>query len=537
MRKSRVTRELVNYFPGWSRIRNEDQSVGYQYLNALAQPLDDMDHYLERMRSNQYLSTINLDEIDWTYYIQLPATYEFSYDSGDPLEYKYEAPTVQGLVVNNTHTGYVNVSLAERNDIDSLWYDAIPTRLDLEETVAGTTENLLSRTVENFPYSGLLTHHLGGGKIWIKASGGSSYVGINENNEIERGKVVLSGITRKGTVETETIVFPWDEKQPTLKEWKEIYTVNVFDMEDEVTIDIRSGQFAWGPYWAFYNLRWSDMDTKIDEFWDLGSLDSGSTLDRVGFVSDEWQNLLLGFSEKVVKDRWELLDESWSPISATDLAVQPFTEKAWVVSSDKHLYCYSIEETMASGVNFIAQSTDGSNVRFEVEEDYFVSGEDIAITPLHVRPLQQIDKYRIWYQTPSGSKYGLLAGAQVSFSSDFWSYPTIMQRQIEPQIDIEATERGEYLFALEAVFPDGTTHFDRVAVPIQYKLPLTSVDLSSYIDSGETIVGVDFDSDQQLWVKTNVKYYRFSLHADLMLIDYNDKVVYFRENYQSVDIE
>lgn len=533
MKRARSSQELINNFPSWSRIRNDWQSVGAQYLNTLSIPMDDMDEYLEKMRRNTFLSTINLDEADWVYKVYLPATFSFDLDSTDRINPSYITPTVQGLVNNNVYSGYYAVSLAEDNSLEEMLYKTVPDRIDYQETVTGY-DSLLHWPSSSFPYSGILNHHLSdGGRLFIEASSGTQYISINDDGEIDRAKITLYGKTRKGTRESETLVFPWDQKQPTFKEWKYIDYIEAENLEDSVSIDIRSANFDWGPYLSFYNMRWSVSDKKIDEFWDIGSLDNGTTLDLIGYISDDWRNLMFGFSSKETKDQWELIDIDLNKINAVDLAIQPFQNRAWVVDSSK-LYCFDLDQTMCSGIDFLAKRTDGSHFQLEAGDSYYVLGDDITFTPLHIRAVSQISKYRIWYQDPTGTKYGLNQGSQVSFTSDFWQYPTQLKRELEGEITISATERGEYKIALEAVYPDGTTFVNRLLIPVQYKQPLSTIDIAPYVSGN--IEGIDFDSDQQLWIKTNEAYYRFSLHKDLMIIDYADKIVYFREEYDEVDI-
>jgi len=534
MKKALTTRNLLNFYPSWSEIRNNWQSVGAQFLNSFGAQLDYTDIYLEKMKRNSFLSTVNLDEIDWLFKVELPLTYTFTSDTTDSLQPTSAPPTVRGLVSNNVHNGYIDVELANENNIENLWYEAIPSRVDLNESRTGS-DDLLHLPSTSFPYSGLLTHHLpDGGRLWIEATSGTQYITINDDNgKIDRGSVVITGTTRKGTKESETMVFPWNRKQPTLKEWKYITNVEVHNLEDEVSVEVRSADFAWGPYQSFYNLRWSDIDTKIDEFWDLGSIDTGSTLDLCGYISDEWQDLVIGFSSQTVKDGWELIDIDLSPISAVDIALQPFSNRAWIADASS-IHCFSLDETMVSGIDFLSKKPSGSHFKLELSYDYYLYGEDIAFTPLHVRPVSEVDKYRIWYQAPDGTKYGLNQGTQVAYTTDFWQYPTVLKRELEGEITISSAVRGEYKIVLEAVYPDGTTHEDRLIVPIKYKQPLSSIDISEYISG--TIVGIDFDSDQYLWVKTTSGYYKFTLHADLMIVDYENKILYFREDYDEVDV-
>ncbi len=538
-KKSLTAQELVNIFPSWAKVRADDQSLGFQLFNALAKPMEDMDKQLETMKKNEFLSTVNLDEIDLTYVVQLPTTFEFEVDNSDYLMPAQQAPTVEGFVITDSpeFSGYVTVAIADSNDIRSFWYDSVPTRVTLLDTAAGEY-HLLEQTVAYFPWSGTLEHHLvddneGGGRLWVEASGGNQYITTNDHNEVLRGRVVLKGTTRKGTEEEETIVFPWDEKQPSLKEWKRLSEINVYDMESDVGIAVRSADYTRPPYWSWFNLRHSDNRTKVDEFWKLN--DAGTKLERIGLITDEWQQAILGFSDKETKESWDLLGLSWvTPVPAVDMAIQPFTDRAWVVGSDRKLYCYNLEQTMASGVDLLEGRSAGPLAQIDCEFRRITLGEDIVFTPWLARAIKEIERYRVWFQDPDGNKFGILDGEVVSYTSDFWEVGMQIKRVITDQITITSTLRGEYLIVLETEYVDETSDSDRIIVQVQFKQALSIIDLSEFIP--EPVEGIDFDSDQKMWIKANNMYYQLELHTDIMVIDYKSKVLYFKENYSDVRV-
>ena len=533
MKKSTTTQELVNIYPDWAKVRSDDQSIGYQLFNALAKPMEDMDKQLERMKKNQFLASVNLDEIDLAYRVALSGVFEFELDESDPVNPIPIAPTIEGLV----NGSFVSVDVAEHNDIRSFWYDSIPNRATLESTASGDFM-LLNQVVLSFPWSGVAEHHLidedaGGGRIWVETDGGIQYVVTNDLNQLQRGRVTLRGITRKGSEEEETIVFPWDEKQPSQKEWKKLTYVDVWDIESGVNVTIRSADFNAPPYWSSFNLRVSANRTKVDEFWAINE-DDATLLDRVGLITDEWQQAILGFSDTEAKESWELLTDDLDPVTAVDLAVQPFTDRAWIVTADKQLYCYDLSETMPSGIQELSPRSAGPEVQLEIEDRHITLGEDIVFTPWHARPLKEISRYRIWYQDPNGDKFGLLDGATVAYASDFWAFAGEVKRALSAQITLTPDQRGEYLLVLETDFMDGTSESDRAIVMVQSKTPLASLDLTSLVSG--TVLGIDFDSDQRMWIRTASVYYQIGLHADVCLIDYANKILYFKENYDSVRV-
>lgn len=537
MKKSVTTRELVNLYPPTSRIRITDQAVGYQFLNTIGVPMERMDQELEKMQKNQYLTTANLDEIDIVYKTTMPTTFEFEQNLSDPTNPCPIAPTVSGLVVNDTFSGYLTVALADENDVKTFWYTSIPNRVSLETTDSGNF-SLLTKNANEFPNSGLLTHHLNkGGTIWVEAIGGVEYISINDRGEVDRGEVIIEGVTRKGTSEKENLIFAWDQKQRTFKDWKKINRIEVYNVESGVQLDFRSADFNQGPYLSFWNLRFSDIRTKIDEFWDIGTNEQDKvTLDRIAYVGDEWQQLMLGFSETEVREQWELIDVGLNPIDPVDMAIQPFTNRAWMVTSDGRLFAYSLEEEMVSGLDFLKERTNGPYVQLEIENERVTLEEDMSITPWHARPLQDIDRFRVSLQDPSGTQSGILDGELVDFTSNFFVFsPDRLKRLLDEEIILSASQRGEYKFTIEAFFEDGTKHVDRRIISVQWKIPIVELDLTDIIS--ETIEGIDFDSDQKMWIKTATTFYQVNLHADLMIIDYANKVFYFKETYQDVGVK
>jgi len=493
--------------------------------------MEKMEKELIKMKANQYLTTANLDEIDITYKTVLPTTFEFDFDTTDPTVPLPIVPTVTGTLDGSPY----DVEIASDNDIESFWYDSIPTRVSLDEAVSGVDYELLFCEASSLPQSGVFEHHLDGGYIWIDTMSGVDYLAF-EKGILHRARLLIHGTTRKGTKEYESFTFPWDMKQRSRKEWKVLTKIEGVNFEDGVGVNIRSGDFNSDDYLGQWNLRFSENRNKIDEFWGLGEISGYSTLDLIEYITDEWQQLVIGMTSKQVKERWELLDDAMSGVDAVDMTLQPFTDRGWIVTDDGQLHCYELEQTMVSGVDSLGKRTPGSHVQIEMEFKNVVVGEYIEFLPWHARPLKEIKKYRLWYQTPSGTKYGLLSGSPVAYTSDFWVIgEETISRTVENLIRVQAIERGEYLFVLEAIFTDDEEHNDRVVCSVNYKQPIASFDLSSLI--AESLVGIDFDSDQKLWVKTASDYYKIGLHTDVMLVDYSQKVIYFKEKYDVVEVD
>ena len=535
MKKSAVTQELANNFASWTRVRQDDQSLGYRMLNAFANSMEHMEKQLGRMGANTFLPTANISEIDQLYRVVLPRDFEFEIDNQDPSNECPIAPDVLGL----QDTVWYTVEQADQNDIQSFWYELAPDRVTVGTTIDSTSGSgdytLINDTADNFPKTGSFLHHLqDGGKIVVEATGGTQYLKVDKQS-VRRARVLLEGITRKGTQEEEVIVFPWDMKQTSTKEWKELTAVRLLDMEDAVTITVRSADFIHGPYLVPYNLRFSPQRNKIDEFWDVGLVDTVNTLDWIEYTSDEWQQLVLGFSDKGVRESWELLDSGNTNIAAVDIALEPFSERAWVIDNTM-LYLFDTNQTIIENVEALRDRTQGTNLAFDLEFPSVVLGEDIVFIPIHARPLKEIQAYRIWYQTPTGDKFHFDAtGTPQTFDNTFYIRDVFpLKRTVDSIKKVTSTERGEYILGFDAIYIDQEEDHERVVVPVQSKQAQAEFDLSSI---GTNLTGIDFDTDHNLWVlDDNGDYHNIVMHYDKMLIDFVNKIIYFREQYENVDV-
>lgn len=529
MKKSTVTQELVNIFPPESRVRTSDLSVGQQLLNVMAVKMERMEKELQRNAKNEFLLTANLDEPDLMHKVLLPPAFDFDIDTSDPLLPSFIPPTVLGTIGVTTYA----VASTAVNTLEEVWFNTLPSRLSLHTVVSGVSENVINSTVSGIlPWTGSAEHHLGGGSVFIELTSGINYITQTSDNDLKRGQVVITGVTRKGSEVSEHIIFPWDQTQKCLNDWKTITKIEGFNLEDEININVTTGNFQKFDYISQWNLRYSQNRKKIDEFWGLG--ETKTTLDRIEYNTDEWQQLIQGIGEKDSKQKWEMLDSGLSTVSGLDVALQPFTDRAWVLDTGGMLYIYDMNDSMPENMDFMRDRTFGSHVQFESDFREVVLGEDINFIPWHARPLTEINKYRIWYIDPAGTKRGLLQGVPVDFASDFWVVGRQLKRTIEDVVSMTTTLRGEYLFALEVILLDGTTQNERTIFRVMSKTPESEYNISSLITG--TPLGIDFDSDQSMWIKTSTGYFRINLHHDVMLIDYANKVLYFREDYTEVDV-
>lgn len=531
MKKNTITQELVNVFPSWARIRTDDQSVGQQLLNAVSTPIERMQKEIRRAEANAFVTTADLDQPDLLYKLVLGPSFVFDTDTSDPFLTRSLPPTVSGTVGVDTYL--VNATTA--NTLEEVWRVYLPDRFSLGAAVSGVDHELLDLQVDSMPWSGVALHHLSGGHLWIECISGVQYIRNGEFGALERGQVVLTGETRKGTIESENIVFPWDQRQKSLRDWKKLTKVEALHMESGVNIKINSGDYNATDYLSQWNFRFSPHRKKVDEFWQIGEVEGVPTLDRVEFATDEWQQLIQGQVEKTVVQSFEPLDSGGAPVTPEDLALQPYSDRCWIIDQAGTLYVYDLTDSTPENIDLLKGRTAGPSVTFEVDFREIVYGESFTFIPWHIRPLSEILRYRIWYQDPSGARYGLKKGVTVPITDNFWIVGQQIKRTVEDVITFTPSMRGEYLFVIEADFTDGRSENERMIMRTRDKKALEEWSISSLI-SGIPL-GLEFDSDQKLWVRTDEGYFRIDFHYDVMLIDYENKILYFREKYNEITVE
>lgn len=541
MTKSPIAQELANYFASWTRVQQQDQSVGFQILNTLAQPLENMQDEISRAGANAFLSTYNLDEISNLHRVDLPPDFAFEVESDDELVQHYVTPVVRGL----SNAVWYPLTAVTDNSVKALCYEIEPNRLTLADqiTPTDTLEHLLLVDLEpsNFPYTTELTHHLGAGWFYFEAKGGTNYIS-STLEQLSRARVVVEGITRKGTIETDVIVFPWEMRQRSLKEWRTLTSIEVYDFPDGATLSISSAAFNADNHLDIWNYRFSSEDNKIDTFWGLDHRDAGdpevsfTTLNMLEYVSDEWTQLITMEPEKQAMKSWDLLDDQSVVINGIDLAPQPFSHLIWVLDDTGMLHAYSSREEYYDSLDLIKDRTPGSHVIIETSNPSYVLHDDIEFVAIHIRPEKELRKYRVWYQTPSGDQYGLVDNIAVPFSSDFWisMVEVELSRTIGRLVTISAEEYGNYLLTIDVVFADGEAQTEKLLVPVLQKTALVSLDVAT--DIGEAALGIEFDSDQLLWVRGATKYHQINLLADKMLIDFTRKVIFTKEEYEQIEV-
>lgn len=534
--KGRSTQSLVNNYPLWSSIRTDEQSLGYQIFNPIGVVFDDLLKQIEHADRNRYISTSLVNDIDTYYSYRLPGDYEFTKTDGDNTQFEYTPPTVSGVLYGQKY----EITLAEKNDIESFWYTTLPTRLSLVETV-NAPHLLASGYIYSSPFIPLTVSgecHIPN-RLTIRLSGGVSYIGISEDNQYRISSIKVDGTLRNGLEVKEELTLVMDETRTTIHEYSSVNSVKVYGIEPPKTTEIfvTSANFNAPDHRLDYSL---DVATHYNEemplFFSLGSGIAGQkTLDLSKFEIDEIDLRVQGFPDKYVIVQQELLDTGGNNITPVDMTIEPNTDNLWVVDHDT-IYLYTSKIPYQDLSLLKGKQYDAASV-IEPSSYYAVKGDAITLDYVWRRPSLGFVSHRVWVEKPDGNLYSLEDGSEVTYHTDTtsWFIGEPLNKAIRASEDYVLDQYGDYVYTLECRYTDNSTSVDKRIISVLTQTARTQLSLSSI--TIPTVAGIDFDSEGKLWVlDINGVKYQVERHYDTMLIDYERKLIYLREPYSQIRV-
>lgn len=554
--KAQITQKLLNEYPEWSDVRTDEQSLGAQFINTIGTQLEDLHEQLKTLGLNYYPTTANKKDIDVVYQMQLPLTKTFEVVNTDPNNPIYNPPTVSGLAT----TGWRNIVTASGNNIESFWYNEVPTRL---ECVSYPINNIILDDASNNIYSGItsmlevdsplvtasgINIDYPKGQLWLEMYNGEQYLNITDQGQATRGMVTIKGTTRKGQADSESIIFIHNEIQRTTKEWSNIETISINDIvTDQAKLRVLQHRFGrtqipqLPPEVDFTNLTVSAFSKEdIDLFWDISVNDFGKPiLQLLTWQVDDIKSRVGGLLGTQVIRPFELLNTNSSNISTPiDIAVEPFSNRLWIADAN-NLYVYTTEQTLPNMRVLSKKNFDSMSV-IEPSTYHLSFGDSVQLSYIVRRPISDVNKHRVYVKDPNGITYSILNGAMVlTDPNNAWVFGSPDSRNLRASDIFSLNVRGDWIWNLDVLYSNGASETDQRIISVDSKIALASFALSDYV-SNSTIEGIDFDSDQNLWILVNTAGVRIKLkvipHYDVMLIDYDKKILIFREQYSQIRV-
>ncbi len=550
----RSTQAMANRMPDWSRAQLEKYSNMQQLLQTTGKELEALIESMRRASNSLFLRSMDMRAIDLTYQIELPYSFEFEFDFTDPTNPRPKPPDVWGIIDGNIY----DIEAVFENDIASFWYEPIGNRVSLgpDELIheAGDVSKLTAGDVlptTNISIGKLVatyTEPLVPGRLYVTIdAGNATKYGFKNNLVSMPGYVELRGTTVKDSEETERLAFSFDSALLTRKYWKEITDVYIYNIEPtdaQITITSAAGTMQQSPDPGY--IDYDTVGPKVS-FWEIDDTDSQAILQQISTVSrvvtDE---VSIGFQLDVFRE-WLLINATGFAMpfaNVVDYAFEVYRPYMYVLTDDSMVQVFNKlpEYPDLASMRLLKQRTDGTKTVIQANYDEGVQGDQIRISAKTITKTKPVAFYYLQGAMPhndgtlryigtDGTWGSTLAEARVSLTT-----PTVNPPYWPYLIDLD--EVGCYTFVLTTRYTDDTEDKDVKIIWSRYKMPLASFDLTEIDPTLTTPLAICFDYNHRLWVGgmygSDFKFKVLNLHADLMLIDYDKKLLYLREEYGRV---
>ncbi len=550
----RSTQAIANRLQDWTRGQNEKYSNIQQLLQTTGKELEATIESMRRASNSLFLRSMDMRSIDLTYQIELPYSFEFEFDFTDPTNPRPKPPEVQGIIDGNIY----DIEAVFENDISSFWYEPIGNRIslgpdeivhevgDVSKLTAGdvlpATDINVGKLVATY------TEPLIPGRLYVTiAAGDATKYGFKNNRVNMPGYVELRGTTVKGSEETERLAFAFDSTLLTRKYWREISDVLIYNITPEdaqITITSAAGTLQQSPDPGF--IDYDTVGPKVT-FWEIAETNLQAVLQQISTVSRVvTSEVSIGFQLDVFRE-WSLINATGFAMpfaTVVDYAFEVYRPYMYVLTDDGLVQVFNKlpEYPDLDSIRLLKQRTDGTKTVIQANYDEGLQGDEIRLSAKTLTKTKPVAFYYLQGAMPhhdgtlryigtDGTWGSTLAEARVSLTTPSVNIP------YKPYL-IDLDEVGCYTFLLTTRYLDGTEDKDVKIIWSRYKMPLASFDLMAADPTLTTPLAICFDYNHRLWVGgmygSEFKFKVLNLHADLMLIDYDKKLLYLREEYGRV---
>jgi len=532
--RSWITQRLMNRAPEWTDIRKNHASVGQQVVNSMALDIQDTYQQLSQERYNTFVSTADVSMLDMLYRFDLTPGMSFNHTEDSSGTVKYIPPTVYATISNTEH----QITQAENNDINSLAYDCLPSRVEdgavsyaYDDVVTATSvASLASITPNSLPINGHLYITIRNNTTWS----------ITFRDTIYYPKIYITGTTRKGTSVTEALPLRYNGTFRTVNEWQSVSSVFVSYVDSTATIEIESLPFSAD---ALIDKRNISVPVALGErfqFLKLGTRVFGSTLIAEAYTLSDMDVVReSGVDDRDIQYEIELLDESESNVDLTGHVFKTNSRFMYAVDSD-YFYVYDVSLPYADAKDMLGQS---SETKIDLYSDRWSYARNELAT-IKTRNLAVFDppwRVRWTLLDPDDDEYYMgLDGSLWPTTTDAW-IPNLQYEDgkwREQEIEFQLTKTGRYIVSIEASYLNEdtgelTTLTTKYLFFVPSITPETQIELPSTLKSPD---GISIDSDGRAWLLKYGSINLLNVYHDYFLVDYERNRVWFKEDYSSVRV-
>ena len=135
--RSSLNQEIFNMLPPWMHMRQNQQSVGQQYLSPTITSMKRLEEEVNTEVRNKYITTARLDEPDILYRVRIPSNLDLTDASASGVRC-IAAPS------GYSASGIEQIWVKEIRGLEEFYYDVLPTRLEVtaSDTFQSTVDSV-----------------------------------------------------------------------------------------------------------------------------------------------------------------------------------------------------------------------------------------------------------------------------------------------------------------------------------------------------------------------------------------------------------
>lgn len=531
--RSWITQRLFNQIPEWAAARKYVTDLGQQFMNPIALDIQDTYQQLARARYDQFISTADIAQLDSLYRLDILPEMEFQYTESANGERQYIPPTVFATI-NGTE---YQITQAENNDIKTLAYDNLPSRIEDGETTYSYQAVIPETTVAGLASISPNTIYIYG-HLYITLKDNTSWE-QRSNTKIYYPKIYITGTTRKGTELTEAVPLRYNGTFKTINEWKEVDSIFVSYLDSTATITLEVFPFGREGYMDDQNVYVPAVGGERMQFTRLGTQTYGSTFIAESYSLANMDIVRKGIEDKDINYEIELLDQSSNNVTLVDFVHRPNSRFIYAIDEDT-FYIYDINLPYPDLSN-LEKESEGAKI--DLDSDQWIIARNNTAT-IYTHNLDDSDPpWRVrWHVIdPSGIEYYMgLDGSLWPTTTEAWLDNELWssKRWREQEIDLVLSQTGSYIISLEAQYYNDITNTTKtLTTRALFQVPVIIPEVQFSLPVGlSNSTNIAIDSDNKIWLIRYDGAHLLDIYFDYFLVDYERKRVYMKEQYTSARI-
>ena len=125
--RSSTTQQITNEMPPWMHMRENQRSIGQQFISPSALELKRIENTLNDTMKSKFIDTARLDEVDILYRVKLPSNLNLTNASASGVRC-IAAPS------GCSPSGVSQIWVQELSSLKDFYYDCLPTRIEIESS-------------------------------------------------------------------------------------------------------------------------------------------------------------------------------------------------------------------------------------------------------------------------------------------------------------------------------------------------------------------------------------------------------------------